>query len=98
MFLTRCTPKIENKEILDEFCKQNQAAMIVANHGSWLDIPFVGKTVGWRNYKLISKAELGKVPILGRAIRVGGHIMVDRTNRKSQIVTLKTGMRLLKVC
>lgn len=71
--------------------------MFVANHNSWMDIPFVGVTVGWRNYKLISKAELGKVPILGKAISIGGHVMVDRTSRKSQIMTLKKGMQTLKV-
>ena len=98
MFLTRCTPKIENKEILQKFFKQKQhAAMICANHNSWMDIPFLGYTAGWRNYKLISKKELGKVPILGKAIRVGGNVMVDRTDRKSQLTTLKTGMQWLKV-
>lgn len=71
--------------------------MFVANHNSWLDIPFIGHTIGWRNYKLVSKAELGKVPILGRAIKTGGHIMVDRTDRKSQLMTLKGGIQLLKV-
>ena len=71
--------------------------MFVANHNSWMDIPFVGIAVGWRNYKLISKAELGRVPILGKAISIGGHVMVDRSSRKSQIMTLKSGMQWLKV-
>ena len=71
--------------------------MFVANHNSWMDIPFVGTTMGLRNYKLISKMELGKVPILGKAIKVGGHVMVDRSSRKSQIKTLKSGMQCLKV-
>jgi 1-acyl-sn-glycerol-3-phosphate acyltransferase len=71
--------------------------MFVANHNSWMDIPFMGITVGWRNYKLISKAELGKVPILGKAIALGGHVMVDRSDRKSQLKTLKLGMQWLKV-
>jgi 1-acyl-sn-glycerol-3-phosphate acyltransferase len=70
--------------------------MFVSNHNSWMDIPFLGSTVGWRNYKLVSKAELRKVPILGKAIEVGGNIMVDRSDRKSQLKTLKTGMQYLK--
>lgn len=74
--LTGSIPEIEGKDILKKFYKENRAAMFVANHNSWMDIPFVGITVGWRNYKLISKAELGKVPILGKAISVGGHVMV----------------------
>lgn len=71
--------------------------MFVANHNSWMDIPFLGATVGWRNYKLVSKKELAKVPILGKAIRVGGHIMVDRSDRRSQVETLKKGINYLKV-
>lgn len=72
--------------------------MFVANHNSWMDIPFTGLAVGWRNYKLVSKKELGIVPILGTAIRVGGNIMVDRLDRRSQIKTLKQGINYLKVC
>jgi len=90
-------PKFEGRHILKEFYKKKQAAMFVANHNSWLDIPFIGATIGWRNYKLISKKELGKVPILGKAIKLGGHIMVDRTDRKSQVKTLREGINLLKV-
>ena len=70
--------------------------MFVANHNSWMDIPFLGASIGWKNYKLISKAELAKVPILGKAIKVGGHIMVSRNDPRSQIKTLKQGIQLLK--
>jgi 1-acyl-sn-glycerol-3-phosphate acyltransferase len=94
--MTRSYPNVEGGEILDKFFKENRAAMFVANHNSWMDIPFLGLSVGWRNYKMISKAELAKVPILGRSIKVGGHVMVDRTNRKSQVRTLKSGMQCLK--
>jgi Acyltransferase len=97
MRLTRATPAMENWHILQEFYKQNRPAMFVANHNSWMDIPFLGGTLGWRNYKLVSKKELGKVPILGKAIKVGGHIMVDRGDRKSQLKTLKRGIQYLKV-
>lgn len=53
--------------------------------------------MGWRNYKLISKAELGKVPILGKSIKEGGHVMIDRSNRKSQLQTFKAGVQWLLV-
>eukprot|EP00536_Pseudo-nitzschia_multiseries_P017253 jgi/Psemu1/224249/e_gw1.1451.25.1 len=70
--------------------------MFVANHCSWMDIPFLGATMGWRNYKIVSKKELGIVPILGTALRSGGHIMVDRDDRRSAIKTLKQGIEYLK--
>lgn len=97
MRLSRSYPKMENAEILKDFFRQGRPAMFVANHCSWVDIPFLGSTVGWRNYKLISKKELGIVPILGGAIRAGGNIMIDRADRKSQLKTLKQGINYLKV-
>jgi 1-acyl-sn-glycerol-3-phosphate acyltransferase len=107
MRLTRCYPTIVNGDILHNFYQQQEnhhqpsspppPAMFVANHCSWMDIPFLGATIGWKNYKLISKKELGKVPILGTAIRVGGNIMIDRTDRRSQLATLKQGIGYLKV-
>ena len=97
VFFVRGRPIFSGKDQLLEFYKKNQAAMFVANHNSWLDIPFIGGTIGWRNYKLVSKAELGRVPILGKAIKMGGHLMLDRADRKSQLLTLRQGMDLLKV-
>mmetsp|Transcript_25577 Transcript_25577/g.37960 ORF Transcript_25577/g.37960 Transcript_25577/m.37960 type:complete len:355 (+) Transcript_25577:154-1218(+) len=94
--LTNCTPEIEGLDLLEKFYKEGRAAMFVANHNSWLDIAFMAITLGWRNHKLIAKAELEKVPILGKAISIGGHVMVDRSSRKSQIMTLKSGMQWLK--
>jgi 1-acyl-sn-glycerol-3-phosphate acyltransferase len=97
MRLTRCYPTMKNLDILQRFYQDRRPAMFVANHCSWMDIPFLGATIGWRNYKLISKKELGAVPILGTAIRAGGHIMVDRIDRRSQLATLKQGIGYLKV-
>lgn len=96
LFAVRGRPIFSGREKLNEFYKTNQAAMFVANHNSWLDIPFIGAAIGWRNYKLVSKAELGRVPILGKAIRIGGHLLLDRADRKSQLMTLRQGMDLLK--
>ena len=75
---------------------RKRPAMYVANHSSWMDIPFLGYTIGLRNYKIIAKKELSKVPILGKAIKVAGNVMVDRTNRRSQLATLKCGIQYLK--
>jgi len=95
MALTGCFPKIENKEILKDFHKSGRKAMFVSNHNSWMDIPFLGYTIGWHNYKFVAKKELEKVPILGKAIKVAKNVLIDRTNRRSQLLTLKQGMRWL---
>lgn len=71
--------------------------MFVSNHNSWMDIPFIGHTIGWHNYKFVAKKELEKVPILGKAIMLSKNVCVDRSNRKSQLMTLKQGMKWLEV-
>mmetsp|Transcript_5483 Transcript_5483/g.9823 ORF Transcript_5483/g.9823 Transcript_5483/m.9823 type:complete len:355 (-) Transcript_5483:188-1252(-) len=95
MLFTGCFPKIENADIIKEFHKSGRTAMFVSNHNSWMDIPFLGHTIGWLNYKFIAKKELEKVPILGTAIKVSKNVLVDRTNRRSQLLTLKQGMKWL---
>lgn len=98
--LSRSYPKVEGREILAEFFshgEKNRAAMFVANHNSWMDIPFLGATVGInQNYKFVAKAELKKVPILGTSIECGGHVMVDRLHRRSQVMAVKYGINWLK--
>ena len=71
--------------------------MFVSNHNSWMDIPFLGHVIGWHNYKFVAKKELEKVPILGKAIKVAENVLVDRSNRKSQLLTLKQGIKWLDV-
>lgn len=97
MVLTRCYPKMENRDILKKHFASKRPAMFVANHSSWDDIPLLGGTIGFKNYKIVAKKELEKVPILGKAIRVAGNVEVDRTDRKSQLATLKKGIQYLKV-
>jgi len=96
MKLTFSDPKFENLDILKNFYKSGRAAMIVANHNSWQDIIYLCSTVGWGNKKLVAKKELGKVPILGSAITVGGNVVIDRKNRGSQLRTIKDGIQWLK--
>ena len=97
MAFTGCFPKVENANIVKEFHKSGRKAMFVSNHNSWMDIPFLGYAIGWVNYKFVAKKELEKVPILGKAIKVAKNVLVDRSNRKSQLLTLKSGMRWLDV-
>jgi 1-acyl-sn-glycerol-3-phosphate acyltransferase len=88
---------MENRDVLLDLYRQNKAAMFVGNHNSWMDIPFIGATIGWRNYKFVAKKELEKVPILGKSIMCAKNVCVDRADRRSQIQTLKAGMNWLKV-
>ena len=51
--------------------------IMVSNHGSLLDPPFLGHAVG-RNISFMAKAELFKIPILGLIIRSCGAYPVKR--------------------
>ncbi|KAL7533075.1 hypothetical protein ACHAXR_005026, partial [Thalassiosira sp. AJA248-18] len=90
-------PVVEGRENLEVLrISKLKPAMYVANHCSWMDIPFVCRVFRFLNYKIIAKAELNKVPILGRSLQVGGHVTLDRTNRRSQMLAYKAGMQWLK--
>ena len=43
-----------------------------------------------------TSAQLEKVPILGFGLIMGQHVVIDRSNRRSQINTLKSGIACLK--
>lgn len=96
MKFTGLTPTVENREVLEPLLKSKRAAMFVANHRSWMDIPFLGYAIGWRNYKMVAKQELQKVPILGRCMTASGHVILSRESRRSQLITLKSGIDWLK--
>ena len=104
MRLMGCFPRIEGAEELRKIYEANKGkrredrtpVMFVANHCSFMDIPYVAAVIGWRNYKIIAKQELLKVPILSKSIRSSAHVVLDRTNRRSQLNTFKKGVQYLK--
>jgi 1-acyl-sn-glycerol-3-phosphate acyltransferase len=58
---------------------RGRAAVFCANHASNIDAPLVF-IVLHKRLRYLYKAEFGKLPILGRAVRIGGFIPVDRQN------------------
>jgi len=44
---------------------------------------------------MVAKRELQKVPVLGKSLKVAGHVVLDRTDRKSQVQTYKKGVSWL---
>lgn len=104
MTLTGCYPKITGQENVADIFESNKGKkggdrtpiMLCANHVSWMDIPFVAVAIGWRNYKIIAKQELLKVPILRNSLKTSKHVILDRTNRRSQMETFKKGVKYLK--
>lgn len=92
MSLTNCVPVVRGGDSLKDI---DGPVMFVANHASYMDIPFVCATIGWTNYKIIAKKELLDTPVLGKSLILGGHVIIDRTNRRSQLESFKRGVKYL---
>jgi len=56
---------------------QKDCFIMVSNHGSLLDPPFLGHAIG-RNISFMAKAELFKIPLLGFVIKACGAYPVKR--------------------
>ena len=60
----------------------------MANHQSFLDVFAV---YGWlpNNFKWLMKKEIRKVPFVGTACKVAGHIFVDRSNPRAALQSME---------
>mmetsp|Transcript_42272 Transcript_42272/g.73467 ORF Transcript_42272/g.73467 Transcript_42272/m.73467 type:complete len:335 (-) Transcript_42272:214-1218(-) len=88
-----CWPSIEGAENMPP---KDEAVMFVANHTSWFDIVCISLLMGSKPFKFVSKGELLKVPVMGTSLKWGGHVLISRESRKSQMETLKKGVDWLK--
>lgn len=61
--------------------RTGEPRIFVANHLSWYDVLALAKVLP--RYKFIGKAELGKIPLFGRAAQAAAMILIDRDNRKA---------------
>jgi 1-acyl-sn-glycerol-3-phosphate acyltransferase len=57
----------------------NKQFVFVFNHISYLDIPVIMKAIRKQHFRILGKAELGKVPLFGFLYR-NAVVLVDRTN------------------
>lgn len=68
--------------------------VFVANHASWMDVPYSAQLPVRAKY--LAKADLTKVPILGNAMSMAQHVLVDRDDKRSQIEALRSALLILK--
>ena len=71
-----------------------EPCVYVANHASWLDIPYMGGYLP--ALKFVGKKELTKIPILGQSIVWGQHIVVDRKSMAKRTEVLDISIERLK--
>lgn len=67
--------------------------LIVANHRSAIDIGVMLSTFGGR---MVSRADLGSWPVVGKAAKLGGTIFVDRADARSGMVVMRTMQKCLQ--
>ncbi|KAL7435617.1 hypothetical protein ACHAXH_002712 [Discostella pseudostelligera] len=71
------------------------ACLFVANHASFLDIPVLCCVLD-PVFKFIAKDSLMKFPGVGRQLVGGEHVLIDRTDKRSQLRTFKQAITYLK--
>ncbi len=78
-----------------EYLSKSQSYVFVANHSSSFDIysmyGFLGRDIRW-----MMKKELFRIPFLGQACKLVGHISVDRSNPLKAAETLKIAQKNLQ--
>ncbi|MDE3156206.1 MAG: 1-acyl-sn-glycerol-3-phosphate acyltransferase [Acidobacteriota bacterium] len=72
-----------------------RAAVYCANHQSNIDPPVLYEALHPRLH-ILYKAELNRIPLLGRAFGYGGFVAVDRSNRERAMQSIERGAASLR--
>ena len=67
---------------------RGESFLVMSNHQSLYDIPVLFHVLG-ANLRMITKAELFKVPVFGPAMKHAGFISIDRSNRERAMKSLE---------
>jgi 1-acyl-sn-glycerol-3-phosphate acyltransferase len=73
----------------------DRAFVYMSNHQSHIDIPVLYATVPSSTLRMVAKTELFRVPLFGRAMRVGDMIEVDRSDRARAVESLRRASALI---
>jgi 1-acyl-sn-glycerol-3-phosphate acyltransferase len=78
-----------------EHIDPNRSAIYMSNHQSNYDIPvFYGALPV--QFRWVAKAELFKIPIFGQGMQGAGYISIDRSDRKSALLSLKKAAQSIR--
>lgn len=89
--LALCRIKVTNKATLDP----NQSYVFTPNHQGLFDIFLIYGYLG-QNIKWVQKQELRKIPFVGKACEIAGHVYVDQSSIKSGKETIIKAEQQLK--
>lgn len=82
--LALCRVKVVKKGKLDP----NQSYVFVPNHQGVFDIFLIYGYLG-QNIKWVQKQELRKIPFVGKACEIAGHVYVDQSHPKAMTDTIE---------
>ena len=78
-----------------ENIRMDEPQIFASNHVSWYDVFALAAFIPKR-YRFVAKAELGKIPIFGRAWQQAGHVSVNRQDRTQAIKALEEFGRVIR--
>ncbi len=87
--------KMDVEVVGRENLKPGQTYLVMSNHQSHYDIPVMFYVMG-PNLRMITKAELFRVPIWGPAMRESGFIAIDRSDRQRAVESLAIAKKSLE--
>lgn len=61
--------------------------LVVSNHAGMADIPLILGAIDL-NLRFVAKEELGRIPLLGQALRSGGYILIRRGQNREALQSL----------
>ncbi|HTX33459.1 MAG TPA: lysophospholipid acyltransferase family protein [Bryobacteraceae bacterium] len=68
--------------------------VLVANHGSYMDIPALISMLPLQ-FRFFAKKSLYRIPFLGTHLRRAGHLPVDRSNARNSLKSMTEGARII---
>ena len=78
-----------------EHLTPDRAVVFCANHQSNVDPPVLFRVLH-RRLHVLFKAELSKLPLLGRVFLIGGFVPVERANREAAMASIAAGAQKIR--
>jgi 1-acyl-sn-glycerol-3-phosphate acyltransferase len=69
---------------------EDRPVVLMSNHQSVFDIAAIVTTWYPRNWRFVAKRELTWIPFFGWALKLGGHVIIDRGRRASAVKSLQS--------
>jgi 1-acyl-sn-glycerol-3-phosphate acyltransferase len=78
-----------------ENVRADQPAVFMSNHQSHFDVAAIVETLPVR-WRFVAKRELVRVPFFGWGLALGGHVIIDRSDRSQAVQSLKAAAERIR--